>query len=261
MRARIRPRAPPDHPFAARHRPVQVHDDAGGAASLPGCAGRVPLSLPQWRRRPDAAHRRDPRRDPLAVPPALHARRARVPARLALLQERLRRPAGALPARRAIHRRRARRRQRDGNRHRDPRAVAAHDPVRGAGAGDRQRGVPAQPPSGPRPRARPRAPRGEGGADQRGAGPGIPHRRLRHAAAVLAGLAGRSAADPEAGHRAEVRRHQQRAVRDGARADAAGHDGARIPAGLPGATSISSSASCSTACGTIPETRSRGARS
>ena len=37
---------PHDHRVAARHRPVQVHDDAGRAASFSGRAGRVPVQMP-----------------------------------------------------------------------------------------------------------------------------------------------------------------------------------------------------------------------
>ena len=56
---------------------------------------------------PDAVRRRDPRRGRRAVSPALPPRRARLPPQLALLQERLRRSARPLPARRALHRDRA----------------------------------------------------------------------------------------------------------------------------------------------------------
>ena len=96
-----------DHPIAARHRPLQVHDDAGRPASLSGRARRVPIQVPQPRRRPDALHRRDPRRDSRALQPALRPRRAHLSARMAVLQERFRRSSGPLPARRALHPRRS----------------------------------------------------------------------------------------------------------------------------------------------------------
>ena len=51
-----------DHPVAARHRPLQVHDDAGRAASLSRRAGRVPVQVPQPERRARAAHRRRSKR-------------------------------------------------------------------------------------------------------------------------------------------------------------------------------------------------------
>ena len=52
-----------DHRVAPRHRPVQVHDDAGRAASLPDRAGRISLQVPHAGRRPDAVRRRDRARD------------------------------------------------------------------------------------------------------------------------------------------------------------------------------------------------------
>ena len=68
--------------------------------------------------------------------------------------------------------------------------------------------------AGARLRRRPQPAGGEDRADERGAGPGFPHRRLRHAAALLAHLAGGSRPDAEDGHRAQVRRHEQRRARD-----------------------------------------------
>ena len=131
-----RPR-PDDHSVAARHRPLQVHDDAGRPASFRGGAGRVPLQVPQRQRRPDAVRGGDRGGDPRAVRPAVLSRRARLPAQLALLQERLRRPAGPLPPRRALHQGVAHPRIEARDRHHDQGAVAAHDPVRSAGARDR----------------------------------------------------------------------------------------------------------------------------
>ena len=149
-------------------------------------------------------------------PPALHRRRARLPARLALLQERFRRSARALPARRALHHRRTPAGRRRRNRHHDQGTMAAHDPVRGAAARHRQRSLFPQclPESGPgRGTA---AARGEDRADQRGSRSRVPHRGLRHAASLLARVAGRGRADAAEGHRPEIRRHEQRAAGDAA---------------------------------------------
>ncbi len=57
-------------------------------------------------------------------------------------------------------------------------------------------------------------------------------RRLRHAPALLARLAGRGAADRAADARTAARRDQQHVVRDDAQPRAARHDGARVSAGL-----------------------------
>src|SRR6185437_6296640 len=59
-------------------------------------------------------------------------------------------------------------------------------------------------------------------------------RRLRHAAPILPRLAGRSRAHAETGDRPQVRRDQQCQAGVRPQSDAAGHDGARIHAGLPG---------------------------
>ena len=129
-------------------------------------------------------------------------RRARLPAQLALLQERLRRPARPLPARRALHQRRRA----------SPASPSEIDitikgpwlhtilfevPVLAIVSEVYYRNMHAA--AGPRRRTPPA--RGEDRADQRGARPGIPHRRLRHAAALLARLAGRGAAHAEGRHR------------------------------------------------------------
>ena len=114
--------------------------------------------------------------------------------------------------------------------------VAAHDPVRDPRAGHRQRGVLPQHAAqgGLRRGSAPPAGQGRAGARQPGARR-LPHRRLRHAPALLAPVARRSADDAEEGAGREPRRHQQRHVCRQARPDAAGDDGARVPAGLPGA--------------------------
>ena len=130
-----------DHPVAARHRPVQVHDDAGRPASFSRRAGRVSVQVPQRGRRPARRTSRRSARDRGALHAALHAARARVPAQLALPQERLRRPARAVPARRAVHPRQRASKGRRRDRHHDQGAVAAHHPVRGSGAGDRVGGL------------------------------------------------------------------------------------------------------------------------
>ena len=108
---------------------------------FPGGAGRVPLQVPQPRRRPRAVHRRDPRRGAPAVHAALQGRRAGLPARDALHQERLRRFPRPVPAQREVHPYHAVAEGQRRDRHRDRRAVAAHHPVRDPGAGDRQRGL------------------------------------------------------------------------------------------------------------------------
>jgi len=144
-----------DHHQPARHRPVQVHDDAGRAAPLSRCAGRVPLQWPQPRHRPDAVRRRDPRADRGAVHAALLRGGTRLPARPALHQERFRR----LPRLFQLNTKyitSSRRRPARRDRHRHQGAVAAHDPVRDPGAGDRQRGLLPRPSAAPtsRPAAR-----------------------------------------------------------------------------------------------------------
>jgi len=181
---------PHDHRVAARHRSVQVHDDAGRPASFPRRAGRVPVQMPHSRGRPDAVLEPDRERDRRAVQPALHARRAPIPAALAFSQKRLRRSAGPVPARSPLH-------QPDPggdagrDRHRNQGAVAAHDPVRSPGARDRQRSVFSRDPTSAGPGRGPPAARRQDRPDQRGAGPGVPHRRLRHPAPLHARLAGR----------------------------------------------------------------------
>ncbi len=129
-------------------------------------------------------------------------RRTRLPAPLALLQERLRRPAGAVPARPAIHHRHPPHRLAARNRHHDQGSVAPHDPVRGAGARDRVRGL--LPQHGPRARFRRGAApsRREDRAGERGARQRLPDRRLRHAPTVFPRVAGGGAADAEGRHAA-----------------------------------------------------------
>ena len=139
----VRDTPPHDHPVAARHRPLQVHDDAGRAASVPGGAGRVPVQVPQRRTSTSSpVRRRDRGRDPRAVRAALHAATSSTTcgagassratsstcSGLFQLDERFITvdAAPGLAAR---------------DRHHDQGAVAAHDPVRGAGARDRHRGL------------------------------------------------------------------------------------------------------------------------
>ena len=110
---------------------------------FPGRAGRVPLQVPQPGRRPGAATSTQIR-DEIArsVHAAVSRRRARLPARPALHQERLRRLPRPVPAqRRSTSRSIAAPSSNGRDRHHDPRAVAAHDPVRDPGARDRQRGL------------------------------------------------------------------------------------------------------------------------
>jgi nicotinic acid phosphoribosyltransferase len=74
----------------------------------------------------------------------------------------------------------------------------------------------------------------ESRSHQCGRGSGIPCRGLRRATAILARVARRGRPDAEKRHRPEVRRDEQREIRAGNGIDAAGHDGARVPAGVPG---------------------------
>ena len=134
---------------------------------------------------------------------------------LALLQERLRRPARPLPARRAVHPRQRRRR-----RH------AARSTSRSRGRGCTRscsrcrcsrscpRSTSATRSRGPDFAEGRAAARDEDRAAQRGARTRrLPDRRLRHAPALLARVAGRSAAHAaSSGIGAAVRRHEQRAA-------------------------------------------------
>ena len=188
------------------------------------------------------------------------------------------------------------------DRHHDRRAVAAHDPVRDPGARDRQRGLLPQHAAAARFRRGPRSacatrsscsPRAPEFSDCRIADYGTRRRFSRQwQEEVLLTL--------KDGLGAQFAGTSNVLLRDGARPDAARHDGARIPAGVPGAraaaarfadlrastcgrrniaatsasrcptstawtrscaTSTCSSASSSTARATIPATRSTGASS
>src|SRR5467141_263277 len=121
-----------DHPVVAGHRPVQVHHDAGRAAPLSRRAGRVPVQVPHRGRQPASASRRDPRGDRGALRAQVPRRRARVPAQSALHEVGLRRLPGPVPVQREVP---AARRGRGpgGDRHHDPRPLAAHHPVRDPG--------------------------------------------------------------------------------------------------------------------------------
>ena len=97
---------------AARHRPVQVHDDAGRAASFSGRARRVPLQVPQPGHRPRAVHRRDPRAGRTGCARCASASsELDVPARHAVHQERLRRLPRSVPAQHQVRSRSRRRRR------------------------------------------------------------------------------------------------------------------------------------------------------
>ena len=131
-----------DHPVAARHRPLQVHDDAGRPASFPGRAGRVPVQVPQRGRGPHALCRRDPRRGPRAVPRCGSARTSSTTCAAGVSSRATSSTCWPLPAGRAVHRDRAASRAREREIDISIKGpVAAHDPVRGAGARDRQRGL------------------------------------------------------------------------------------------------------------------------
>ena len=136
-------------------------------------------------------------------------------------------------------------------------------------------------------------------AEEPRAPPSVRVLRLRRAPALLPRLAARGGRDLQARGAAVLQGHLERDARARARAGADRHDGARVPADLPGArraaarlperrarglgpgvprrprrrtdrrrsawtpswpTSTSTSPSCSTACATIPAIRSRGAR-
>ncbi len=183
-----------------------------------GSAGRISLQVPHAGRRPDAVHRRDRARDRRACADcALRDASSNTCAAGAFSRATSSICSGFSISQRALRQHQA---VRDGvqrNRHHDQRAVAAHDPVRGAGAGDRERGLLPQHAAAARPRRRTPPARGQDRADQRGPRSGVSHRRLRHAPPLLRGMAGRSGPRAEAGHRLEVRRHQQRLLRPRAR--------------------------------------------
>ena len=163
------------------------------------------------------------------------ARRARLPARVALPQERLRRPARAVPARRALRRVDASAGFADArstSRSRAPGCTRSCSRCRCWRSSARSTsGARSRSPTSPRVARRlaakiepinavadPEFRIADYGTRRRFSGPGRRRSSLAHRAA----------------HRTEVRRHEQRLLRARARADAAGHDGARVPAGLPG---------------------------
>lgn len=91
------------HPVPARHRPVQVHHDAGGAPPAPRCPGAVPVQVPHARHRPGPLHRPDRRRDRPPVQPAFQRRGAGLHAWPALREARLRRFPRPVPPRPQVH--------------------------------------------------------------------------------------------------------------------------------------------------------------
>ena len=234
-----------DHYQPARHRPVQVHDDAGGAAPVSGRAGRVPLQVPQCPRARHRTWRRtcDEIREEIRplVQPAVPGRRTGLPAFDAFHQERLRRFPRPVPAQREVHQRHRRcRRARSTSRIRGPwlHTILFEIPVLAIVNEVYFRNTAQAARSGGRARARLDAKI----AQLHGRRPGRAARSPTTARAGASAKAwheevlrtpGRAALG--AGPGRPVRRHQQRAVRDEAGPDAAGHHGARVPAGLPGA--------------------------
>ena len=226
-----------DHPVAARHRPLQVHDDAGRAASFRRGAGRVPLQVPQPGRRPDAVRRaRSATRSARCATCASRRRSSTTCAAgassratsstcsgLFQLDERFIRVDAQRRTRRARSTSRSRGRgcTRSCSRCRCSRSCPRSTTATRVPAPDFAEG-----------RRRLAAKIAQVNAVDR---PRVPHRRLRHAPPLLARLARRGAAHAEARHRPELRRHQQRqASRMEHGPDAARHDGARVPAGVPG---------------------------
>lgn len=117
-----------DHSKPARHRPLQVHDDASGASPLSGRPGRIPLQVPQSGCRPGAVRGADPRGGAASLLAAVQGCRVELPALDALHQERLRRLSRPVPPEREVHQDHSAGFRRTRHPHR--RAMAAHHPVR-----------------------------------------------------------------------------------------------------------------------------------
>ena len=145
---------------------------------------------------------------------ALHGARARLPAALALLQERLRRPAGPVPAGPALHHRSRGARTR---RARSTSRSRARGCTRSCSRCRCSRSCPrcttgTRVPAPDLAEGRRRLAR-QDRAGERRAGKRLPHRRLRHAPALLARVARRGDPHAEGRHGGALRRHQQRQVR------------------------------------------------
>ena len=238
-----------DHPQPARHRPLQVHDDAGGAAPLSGCAGGVPLQVPQPRHRPGAVRRRrSAKRCAHLCSLQFQDAELALPALDALHQERLRRLPRAVPAStrststiipQALGRAR--------HPHRGPwlHTILFEIPVLAIVNEVYFRNTQPRPDLAEgrrRLETKIAQLQGEGLSELKIADYGTRRRFSKDwHEEVLRTLSGRLGAgdarrrSAAACQAAAVRRHQQRAVRHEARPDPAGHHGARVPAGLPGA--------------------------
>ena len=182
---------------------------------FPGGAGRVPLQVPHAQCRPDAVHRT---RSSDEIRRTLRAGVSRPTSSTTCAAWRFFKSDFVdllglfhLDERFIDVRAVADRRRRD--RHRDQGAVAAHDPVRGPGAGDRQRGLLPQHAAAARLRRGPAAARRQDRADQRRVGS-----RRSASPTTARGGASRGRWQEEVlrtlkdGIGAEVRRHQQRAT-------------------------------------------------